>query len=84
MDKRIIKTNSGRKKKTMDFFDIYDFDTEETAKKLLKLAGMEENTENITEIDEALFYLKTAAQNKYNRTIFYSICKVLNAIAENN
>lgn len=68
----------------MDFFDIYDFDTEETAKKLLKLAGMEENTENITEIDEALFYLKAAGQNKYNRTIFYSICKVLNAIAENN
>ena len=68
----------------MDFFDIYDFDTEETAKKLLKLAGMEENAENITEIDEAIYYLKTAAQNKYNRSIFYSICKVLSAIAENN
>lgn len=68
----------------MDFFDIHNFDTEETARKLLELAGMEENANNITEIDEALFYLKAAALNKYNRTIFYSICKVLNAIAENN
>lgn len=68
----------------MDFFDIHNFDTEETAKKLLELAGMKENAKNITEIDEALFYLKAAAQNKYNRSIFYSICKVLNAITENN
>lgn len=55
-----------------------DFDTQEQAEFLCKLAMREKDTK---EIEKALYHIKAIAQNKYNDEYFRTFLKVLKSIS---
>lgn len=63
--------------------NIYEYDSDDIAKVLCKLAGFDEDGKEFTDCEQAIYDLKCTKENPYNSDFYRTLWDVLQILTDN-